>query len=44
MVAVDFTKVGLGIVAECAWNVDRTEGQDYEKAFGRWRLKKQVGQ
>ncbi|MEG4941675.1 2TM domain-containing protein [Microcoleus sp. F4-D5] len=34
---------GLGL-SLTAWNVDRTEGEEYEKAFGRWRLKKQVGQ
>ncbi|MEG5067619.1 2TM domain-containing protein [Microcoleus sp. B3-A4] len=33
---------GLGLSLN-AWNVDRTEGEDYEKAFQRWRLKKQVG-
>ncbi|MEG4171227.1 MULTISPECIES: hypothetical protein [unclassified Microcoleus] len=35
--------VGLGLSLN-AGNVDRTEGEDYEKAFGRWRLKQQVGQ
>jgi len=34
---------GLGLLLN-AWNVDRTEGEKYEQAFGRWRLKKQVGQ
>ncbi|MEG4969273.1 hypothetical protein QUB11_21890 [Microcoleus sp. B6-A1] len=27
-----------------AGNFDRTEGKEYEQAFGRWQLKKQVGQ
>ncbi|MEG4857386.1 hypothetical protein QUA83_08370 [Microcoleus sp. K1-B1] len=34
---------GLGLSLN-AGNVDRTEGEKYEQAFGRWRLKKQVGQ
>ncbi|MEG4326349.1 hypothetical protein QUB37_12255 [Microcoleus sp. AT3-A2] len=35
--------VDLGLSLN-AGNVDRTEGEEYEKAFGRWPLKKQVGQ
>jgi hypothetical protein len=27
-----------------AWKVSQTEGEDYENAFSRWRLKKQLGQ
>ncbi len=27
-----------------AWKVFQTEGEDYENAFSRWRLKKQLGQ
>jgi hypothetical protein len=27
-----------------AWKVSQTEGEDYESAFSRWRLKKQLGQ
>ncbi|MEG5038344.1 MULTISPECIES: 2TM domain-containing protein [unclassified Microcoleus] len=34
---------GLGLSLN-AWNVYPTEGEEYEQAFGRWRLKKQVGQ
>ena len=34
---------GLGLSLN-AWNVYQTEGEDYEQAFGRWRLKKQVGE
>ncbi|WP_333307028.1 MULTISPECIES: 2TM domain-containing protein [unclassified Microcoleus] len=34
---------GLGLSLN-AWNVYQTEGEDYEQAFQRWRLKKQVGQ
>ncbi|MEG4233214.1 2TM domain-containing protein [Microcoleus sp. Pol11C3] len=34
---------GLGLSLN-AWNVYQTEGEEYEKAFGRWRLKKQVGE
>ncbi|MEZ2236526.1 2TM domain-containing protein [Microcoleus sp.] len=34
---------GLGLSLN-AWNVYQTEGDDYEQAFGRWRLKKQVGE
>ncbi|MGL5058465.1 MAG: 2TM domain-containing protein [Microcoleus sp.] len=34
---------GLGLALN-AWNVYQTEGEEYEKAFGRWRLKKQVGE
>lgn len=34
---------GLGL-ALSAWNVYQTSGEDYEQAFQRWRLKKQVGQ
>ncbi|WP_333452063.1 hypothetical protein [Microcoleus sp. K5-D4] len=34
---------GLGLWLN-AWNVERTEGEEYEQAFQRWRLKKQVGQ
>ena len=31
-------------IALNAWKVSQTEGEDYEKAFSRWRLKKQIGQ
>jgi len=34
---------GLGLSLN-AWNVYQTEGEDYEQAFQRWRLKKQVGE
>jgi hypothetical protein len=34
---------GLGLSLN-AWNVYQTEGEEYEQAFQRWRLKKQVGQ
>ncbi|TAG97316.1 MAG: hypothetical protein EAZ18_03230 [Oscillatoriales cyanobacterium] len=34
---------GLGLSLN-AWNVYQTQGEDYEEAFQRWRLKKQVGQ
>jgi hypothetical protein len=34
---------GLGLSLN-AWNVYQTEGEEYEKAFQRWRLKKQVGE
>ncbi|MEG4067745.1 hypothetical protein QUA42_10375 [Microcoleus sp. Pol11C2] len=34
---------GLGLSLN-AGNVDRTEGEEYEQAFQRRRLKKQVGQ
>ncbi len=27
-----------------AWKVSQTEGEDYERSFSRWRLKKQLGQ
>jgi hypothetical protein len=34
---------GLGLSLN-AWNVYQTEGEEYEQAFSRWRLKKQVGE
>lgn len=34
---------GLGLSLS-AWNTYQTQGEDYEQAFQRWRLKKQVGQ
>lgn len=34
---------GLGLSLN-AWNVYQTQGDDYEQAFQRWRLKKQVGE
>jgi 2TM domain len=34
---------GLGLSLN-AWNVYQTQGEDYEEAFQRWRLKKQVGE
>jgi hypothetical protein len=34
---------GLGLALN-AWNIYQPEGEEYEQAFQRWRLKKQVGQ
>ena len=34
---------GLGLSLN-AWNVYQNEGEEYEQAFQRWRLKKQVGE
>ncbi len=34
---------GLGLSLN-AWNVYQIQGEDYEEAFQRWRLKKQVGE
>ncbi|MGC9524462.1 MAG: 2TM domain-containing protein [Limnospira sp.] len=33
---------GLGLTLQ-GWRTFQTEGEDYEKAFSRWRLKKQLG-